>query len=100
MPPTTPGQTPLFPRGGRIRRRRTAGGRRPGRGGVAAPDCRSGRLVFLQAQPAAPYALPSGAARPVRQETPRVTASPAVTPVVNRNRARQPSLADGYTARH
>jgi DNA gyrase subunit B len=29
-----------------------------------------------------------------------VTASPAVTPVVNRNRARQPSLADGYTARH
>jgi DNA gyrase subunit B len=29
-----------------------------------------------------------------------VTASPAVSPVVNRNRARQPSLADGYTARH
>ena len=29
-----------------------------------------------------------------------MTASPAVTPAVNRNRARQPSLADGYTARH
>jgi DNA gyrase subunit B len=29
-----------------------------------------------------------------------VTASPAVTPVVNRNRTRQPSRADGYTARH
>jgi DNA gyrase subunit B len=27
-------------------------------------------------------------------------ASPAATPVVNRNHARQPSLADGYTARH
>jgi DNA gyrase subunit B len=29
-----------------------------------------------------------------------VTASPAVTPVANRNHARQPRLADGYTARH